>query len=126
VLEPANDVSTTHDLGDVEAITERVMVIHEGQLIFDGPNWRLRQKLGQESRIVVQSASASLEALKAATELEWADEGHGRYSAGYDTKALPTPELVARVLASVPVEDLELRSASMEDVVRELYERCRA
>lgn len=117
---------TTHDLGDVEAISERVMVIDAGQLIFDGPRWRLQQELGQGSRIVVRIAEQTLPALQAATSsmnLTWQAEGKGRYSALYDATHLPTTELVSKVIGAVPVEDMELRPASMEDVVRELYER---
>lgn len=117
---------TTHDLGDVEAISERVMVIDAGRLIFDGPSWRLRQELGQGSRIVVRIAEGGFPLLKEATSslgVTWKDEGRGRYSALYDTTRLPTAELVTKVIGAVPVEDMELRAASMEDVVRELYER---
>jgi ABC-2 type transport system ATP-binding protein len=119
---------TTHDLGDVEAISKRVIVIDEGQLIFDGPSWKLHQELGRESRMVVHSAEGSLAALQAVTEgmgVSWSDKGRGRYSAHYDAATLPTPKLVSHVLARVTVEDMELRAASMEDVVRELYERQR-
>lgn len=117
---------TTHDLGDVEAISERVMVIDAGQLIFDGPRGRLQQELGQGSRIVVRIAEQSLATLQTATSaqnLTWQADGQGRYSACYDTTRLPTVELVSRVIGAVPIEDMELRPASMEDVVRELYEK---
>lgn len=115
---------TTHDLGDVEAIAERVMVIDRGALIFDGTSRRLRQELGQGSRIVVQTAEAltALETVTADIDIVWQDEGKGRYSALYNAAKVPTAELVARVIGSVSVEDMELRGASMEDVVRELYE----
>lgn len=119
---------TTHDLGDVEAIAERVLVIDAGKLIFDGTIQRLKRELGQASRIVVQTAEAALEALQTVTaelDLAWQDEGRGRYSALYDAAKVPTAELVARVIGGVAVEDMELRGASMEDVVRELYERRR-
>ncbi len=117
---------TTHDLGDVEAISDRVMVIDAGQLIFDGPRWRLQQELGQGSRIVVRIAERALPELQAATRamsLTWQPEGKGRYSTLYDATRLPTTELVTKVIGAVAVEDMELRAASMEDVVRELYER---
>ena len=70
----------------------------------------------------------SLPALNAATEplqITWTDEGQGRYSAVYDGRRVRTPDLVSRALSAVPVDDLVLREASIEDVVRELYERGR-
>lgn len=119
---------TTHDLGDVEAISDRVMVIDAGQLIFDGTARELRGELGQGNRVTVVAPPGSLSALNAATldlAVLWVDEGRGRYSAVYDGRLVRTPDLVARTLAAVSAEDLELREARIEDVVRELYERGR-
>ncbi|GAA5512342.1 vitamin B12 import ATP-binding protein BtuD [Deinococcus carri] len=119
---------TTHDLGDVEAISDRVMVIDAGQLIFDGTTRELRSDLGRGDRVTVVAPPSSLAALNAATRelaVAWVEEGKGRYSAVYDGRRVRTPDLVARTLAAVPAEDLELREASIEDVVRELYERGR-
>lgn len=119
---------TTHDLGDVEAISDRVMVIDAGQLIFDGTTRALRGDLGRGDRVTVVAPPGSLAALNAATAdlaIPWTDEGRGRYSAVYDGRRVRTPDLVARTLAAVAAEDLELREASIEDVVRELYERDR-
>lgn len=119
---------TTHDLGDVEAISDRVMVIDAGQLIFDGTTRGLREDLGRGDRVTVVAPAGSLTALNAATAdfaVTWTDEGKGRYSAVYDGRRVRTPELVGRTLAAVPAEDLELREASIEDIVRELYERGR-
>jgi len=119
---------TTHDLGDVEAISDRVIVIDAGQLIFDGTTRTLREELGRGDRVTVVAPPGSLAPLDAATRelaVTWTEEGKGRYSAVYDGRRVRTPELVARTLAAVPTEDLELREASIEDVVRELYERGR-
>ena len=117
---------TTHDLGDVEALAERVLVIDQGQLIFDGPSLELRRDLGEDNRLVVQvdeGERARLDDVAAALALSWDAEGSGRYSAKYDSSRISTPDLVRQVLENVDVKDLELRSASMEDVVRDLYER---
>lgn len=116
---------TTHDLGDVEAISDRVIVIDGGRLVFDGPTRRLTEEMGRGSRIVVVAPEGSLAALEAGTrdlDVAWSDQGGGRFCATYDARRVPTPALVACALAAVKVEDLELREADIEAVVRDLYE----
>ena len=55
--------------------------------------------------------------------MSWQDEGQGRFTATYDTRLISTASLVQRSMSAVHVEDLQLREASIEDVLRELYER---
>lgn len=117
---------TTHDLGDVEAISDRVLVIDQGQLVFDGSPRSLREDLGSGDRITIVAPQGTTAALDAATDdagVTWTDRGQGRFEAVYDTRRISTAAIAQRVLATVPVEDLELRQASIEDVLRELYER---
>ncbi len=119
---------TTHDLGDVEAISDRVLVIDAGQLMFDGTTRQLRENFGQGDHITVVSPEGTLAALNAATaglDLTWTEPTPGRFTAAYDARRVRTPDLVSLALSAVPAEDLELRQASIEDVVRELYERGR-
>ena len=117
---------TTHDLGDVEAIADRVLVIDRGGLVFDGTSRSLREEHGRGDRLTVVAPLGSTGALDAATHdvgVTWTDAGQGRFEAVYDTRSVTTAALVQKVLATVAVEDLELRKASIEDVLRDLYER---
>lgn len=117
---------TTHDLGDVEAISDRVLVIDAGRLVFDGTPVSLRQDLGRGDRITVTApdgSAAELDAVTADAGVSWKDEGQGRFTATYYTRLISTAALVQKAMAAVAVEDLQLREASIEDVLRELYER---
>jgi ABC-2 type transport system ATP-binding protein len=116
---------TTHDLGDVEAISDRVLVIDQGRLVFDGAPNTLREELGRGDRLTVVAPRGTEAALDDATRdlnITWSDEGQGRFSAVYDARRVSVATLIERALATVAVEDLELREASIEDVLRELYE----
>lgn len=117
---------TTHDLGDVEAITDRVMVIDRGRLIFDGTASRLRSELGSGDGMTVVAPAGSLAGLRESTKdlgATWSEQAAGRYRASYDTRRVPTAVLAQRVLNATSVEDLRLEEASIEEILRELYER---
>ena len=47
---------TSHDAGDVETLAERVIVISEGEVIFDGPVQELRRRFLTTKRLEAQFA----------------------------------------------------------------------
>ncbi len=93
---------TTHDLGDVERLCSRVMVIDHGRLAFDGSLDGLRALAPGERTVVVDLA-----------------DGHRQ------RMAVPAGEsvadLVARVVAEHDVRDLSVEEPAIEDVVARLY-----
>lgn len=116
---------TTHDVGDVQAITDRVMVIDRGRLFFDGSPEELRRDFGRGDRLIVTAPTGSDEALDRATRelgVTWTDLGQGRFSVAYDSRAVPTTDLVGRALAAVDAQSMELEEPRLEDILRELYE----
>jgi ABC-2 type transport system ATP-binding protein len=46
-------ILTTHDLGDVEKLCERALMIDRGRLLFDGALATLRERFGGERELVV-------------------------------------------------------------------------
>ncbi len=50
---------TTHDLSDVQAVCERVLLIDEGRLLFDGSVGALEAELGGERRLVLRFAEST-------------------------------------------------------------------
>src|SRR5512136_858932 len=49
-------ILTTHDLGDVEKLCQRVLMIDRGRLLFDGALAELRERFGGERELVVDLA----------------------------------------------------------------------
>ena len=43
-------ILTTHDLGDIEELCQRVMIIDDGRLIYDGPIATIKRALRQVPR----------------------------------------------------------------------------
>jgi ABC-2 type transport system ATP-binding protein len=54
---------TSHDMDDVAAIVDRVILIDKGNIRFDGSLDALARKFGRGRRVVVRAAKADLRAL---------------------------------------------------------------
>ena len=111
---------TTHDLQDIEALCDRVIVIDHGTAVFDGPLPSLRAN-GDASRTLVVDLvdEASPIAIEGARVVKV--EGPRQWLA-FPASASAAP-LVAQVAAAYDVADLSIHEPDIEDVIRQLYSR---
>ena len=110
---------TTHDLQDIEALCDRVLVIDHGTLVFDGPLAELHRTGGSTRTLVVDLVDEAppIEVPGATTRKV---EGPRQWlSFPSDASAAP---IVAAVAASYDVADLSIHEPDIEDVIRELYQ----
>ncbi|MEI7056912.1 ATP-binding cassette domain-containing protein [Nocardioides sp. CCNWLW239] len=109
---------TTHDLQDIEALCDRVIVIDHGTAVFDGPLPSLRAN-GDASRTLVVDLvdEASPIAVDGARVVKV--EGPRQWLS-FPAGASAAP-LVAQVAAAYDVADLSIHEPAIEDVIRQLY-----
>jgi len=111
---------TTHDLQDIEALCDRVMVIDHGTLVFDGPLTHLQRTDGATRTLVVDlvDEAAPIEVVGATVRRV---EGPRQWLS-FPAEASAAP-IVAAVAAAYDVADLSIQEPDIEDVIRELYSR---
>jgi len=111
---------TTHDLGDIEQLCSRVMVIDHGRLVFDGTIPELHRFGDAERTLVVDLASAI-----GAIEIDGGEVVRVDGPRQWITFPATTPAagLVAQVADRYPLLDLSVADPDIEAVVARLYER---
>ncbi len=112
-------ILTTHDLGDVEKLCKRVMMIDHGKLLFDGPLSELQERFGSERELVVDFAENYPGfQIEGAAVLQ--QEGlRVTYRFGRTTTA---SELIAKLVSRYRILDLTVREPEVENTVRRIYE----
>ncbi|MEY9212664.1 ABC transporter ATP-binding protein [Thermobifida halotolerans] len=115
---------TTHDLGDVERLCRRVVVIDHGRLAFDGGLDALRAGAPTPRTLVVDLAAPAgpIEVAGARTVRV---EGPRQWLELSGNPAEVVSEVVSAVARRHAVVDLTLREPDIEDVVARLYARGR-
>jgi ABC-2 type transport system ATP-binding protein len=119
-------VLTSHYMDDVSALCERILVIDEGRLRFDGGLDELVRNIRPLRRVAVRT-SVEIETLEPSVrrELEQlgqlveAQEAH----VAIDVEPARVPEAVGRLLALPGASNLEVHDAPLEEVMRELFAR---
>ena len=111
---------TTHDLQDIEALCDRVLVIDHGGLVFDGPLQDLQRTSDSTRTLVVDLVDEAppIEVDGATTRRV---EGPRQWLS-FPAHASAAP-IVAAVAATYDVADLSIQEPDIEDVIRDLYSR---
>jgi ABC-2 type transport system ATP-binding protein len=109
---------TTHDLQDIEALCDRVIVIDHGTAVFDGPLADLHRRGGSRRTLVVDLVDEAppIEVPGASTRRVEGPRQWLSFPAG--ASAAP---IVSAVAAAYAVADLSIQEPDIEDVIRDIY-----
>jgi ABC-2 type transport system ATP-binding protein len=115
---------TTHDLGDIERLCRRLIVLDRGHVIYDGDLAALKARYGPERTLVVD-----LEEPAPPLEIEGTRvvrvEG-SRQWLSFRRDEVSAARVTAAVAERARLVDLALEEPDIEDVVRRIYERASA
>jgi ABC-2 type transport system ATP-binding protein len=109
---------TTHDLGDIERLCRRVMIIDRGRLAYDGGLDRLRATVGADRLLAVvfdrpepPVSLPGVEVVRVEGPRQWLRLPRGANAAA----------LVADLAGRYEVRDIDLRETDIEEVLARLY-----
>ena len=118
-------ILTTHDLGDIEQLCRRVIVIDQGKILYDGDLTGLKKSTGDIARLRVEIRGENGgEILARATNgvpIEWKRIGPGLYEGEFAKDLTSVADVVRRIVTEAPVHDLAVLEPPIEEVVRKIY-----
>jgi ABC-2 type transport system ATP-binding protein len=114
---------TTHDLGDIEDVCRRIVIVDGGRIIHDGPLAAVRDELARERSMHVQPAvPVDLAAIRAALPGTEVSGEPGEFSIRFDRFAYSAGQVAAAVMGLAEIRDFRIDEPGIEDVVRRVYE----
>ncbi|MFN3513899.1 MAG: ATP-binding cassette domain-containing protein [Phenylobacterium sp.] len=111
---------TTHDMHDIEALAERVIVIGHGRVLADSPIETLRRDVLRERRLFVDFAGDAPEIAMPGVEVRARKDR--ALELAFDPAAIPAPALIAAIAAAHPVEDVHVEQPAIEEVIARFYD----
>ncbi|HZZ89350.1 MAG TPA: ABC transporter ATP-binding protein [Caulobacteraceae bacterium] len=113
-------ILTTHDMHDIEALAERVIVIGDGRILADGAFETLRAGALAERRLFVDFESEAPELDLPDVRLVARD---GRQlELAFDPRRITAPALIARIVAAHAVDDIHVEEPPIEEVIARFYD----
>jgi ABC-2 type transport system ATP-binding protein len=108
---------TSHYMADVEALCKRVIVIHHGKLLFDGALSQLVEQFSAFKTVGVTLQTAAADMSKYG---EVISKDGTRFT--LRVPKADTARVTARLLADLPVNDLNVEDPPIEDVIEHVFE----
>jgi ABC-2 type transport system ATP-binding protein len=112
-------ILTTHDMSDIEALAERVILIGKGTLLYDGSLAELRKRFGTQKTITVEyQENPHPFHIPGTTMLSWSPE---RAVLSVDTESILISEVIAQLSNKVELIDMAIETRPIEEMIVELY-----
>ncbi len=110
---------TSHDMSDLEQLAGRIVMVHQGQIAFDGDFTSLRRFVPDRRRLLLETDAAAPPTL-AGAELVGSEGTRHEYT--FDAARVRLADLLAQASSQCEVADVETHRPPIDDVVAEIYE----
>src|SRR4051794_27292752 len=111
---------TSHDMSDLEQLAGRIVMIHQGNIAFDGDFERLRREFADRRRLLIETAAGAAPVLRGA-DLVTSEAGRHEYV--FDAAQARIGDLLEQAAAQGQVLDVETHRAPIDDVIAEIYRK---
>jgi ABC-2 type transport system ATP-binding protein len=112
-------VVTSHDMAELEQLAGRIVLLHEGQIAFDGDFTELRRVLSQRRVLTLETASLDAPRLDGAELIR--TDGN-RHEFAFDAAQIKLSDLLEQASVQTEILDVETHRAPIDEVVADLYE----
>jgi ABC-2 type transport system ATP-binding protein len=112
-------ILATHDMHDIEALAERVLIIGNGRILRDGPVAAMRAATLGERRLIVDfTEEVGNIDIEGVTVL--ARTGR-RIELAFDPRVMTAHSLISRITADHRINDLSIEEPTIEELIAKFY-----
>lgn len=111
-------ILTTHDMQDIEALTQRIILIGKGKILLDGDLNSLKKQYTKHKIITVEYSDGIPGIFNGLTVVE---NTKNRLVAAIDTGRVSVSSAIAMLSESFDITDISVSSASAEEMVISMY-----
>lgn len=111
---------TSHDMNDLEALAERVVMIDQGRIAFDGSWERLRREFSDQRILLIETPTDQSPTLTGANYIS--SDGN-RHTYRFDAAHINIIGLLEQAASQTSVLDVETHRAPIDDIIANIYTR---
>jgi ABC-2 type transport system ATP-binding protein len=112
---------TTHDLGDIEELCQRVIIIDTGQLIYDGPLSTIKARFGKYREITFETLRDGGE-VDMPPGAEVTAQAARTLTVRFDRTQTTASQVAAAVMTQLEVKDFSLAEPDLAAIIKQIYQ----
>lgn len=118
---------TTHDMQDIEEICERIIIIDDGQILYDGDLQAIKVQFGQKRVIHFELLNETTFELPPnligkVDVLKNEEEGN-KVSLSFDHQQTSSSYVISEMMSRYEIQDLSIAEPKIETIVEQLYNK---
>ena len=111
-------ILTTHDMSDIEALTERIMLVGHGKVLLDGSLSELKSHYSSVRALTVEFSNGELPECEG---LRLRERLRSRAVFDVDTAIMSISDAIAMLSRTLEVNDISVAGVPVDDMVLRLY-----
>lgn len=118
-------ILTTHDMDDISNLCSRIIIIDEGNIIYDGDLLSIKNKFGDLRTVTIE-----LREMPESVEILDNFNGNVTYEiedheliVRFDALQVNFEKVMNHILQHIRMKDMKIKEISIEEVVREIYKK---
>lgn len=112
-------ILTTHDMQDIEALTNRVILIGKGKKLYDGTLNEIRKKYSSRYVLSVQYEYTNNNIN--ISNVEVSERNEQRAVLKFNSNIIKVQEVISLLVKQVNVLDIQIESSPIEEVIAKMY-----
>ena len=116
----ATVILTTHDLGDIEELCKRILIIDTGKLIYDGPLSTIKERFGKYRTITFDTLHP-VGAFELPDGAETLSTDERKLVLRFDRTRTSASRVAAALMNQLEVADFSLSEPDLSSVVKQIY-----
>lgn len=116
-------ILTTHDMDDIEEICDRLILIDEGKLLFDGELERFKDSYAEDSVVEFIYDESKSENSFEADGITIIDIEKGKKTATFNTKQYTSAAVTRLLMEKYDIIDFSVKDSNIEDILRKIYDK---
>jgi ABC-2 type transport system ATP-binding protein len=114
---------TTHDMGDVEALCERIILLDQGKIIYDGNLDKLKKKYLTSKNISLTYGKVKNKkfAKRSLSKVKILEEEKGYIKMSVNIKQHDIKKVISDIIKAVDVIDISVEEPELSEIVAKIY-----